>query len=227
MRAAAASNGLVIIARVGPAANRAAVCANQTHVLQQRSMLYQVTTFLLEVAVTLIGGAALMRLYMRWRRMSLGNPVGRLVQSLTDWLVLPLQRLLPPRDRLDGASLLAAWLLKLLQYAVLMGMLGQSRWTVLPLLALLGVAKLAVSVATALVIIAAILSWTQSRSLISDVLERLCQPLLAPVRRVVPLVGGIDLSPLVLIVGLQVVSIVLGSLQASLLGSALLVGAGM
>lgn len=190
-------------------------------------MLYQVTTFLLEVAVTLIGGAALMRLYMRWRRMSLGNPVGRLVQSLTDWLVLPLQRLLPPRDRLDGASLLAAWLLKLLQYAVLMGMLGQSRWTVLPLLALLGVAKLAVSVATALVIIAAILSWTQSRSLISDVLERLCEPLLAPVRRVVPLVGGIDLSPLVLIVGLQVVSIVLGSLQASLLGSALLVGAGM
>lgn len=190
-------------------------------------MLYQVMTFLLEVVVTLIGGAALVRLYMRWRRMSMGNPVGRLVQALTDWLVLPLQRLLPPRDRLDGASLLAAWLLKLLQYAVLMGLIGQSRWTILPLLALLGVAKLAVSVVTALVIIAAILSWMQSRSPISDVLERLCDPLLAPVRRVVPLVGGIDLSPLVLIVGLQVLSIVLGSLQASLLGSMLLVGAGM
>ena len=51
-------------------------------------MLYPVLSFLLEVAVTLIGGAALVRLYMRWRRMSMGNPVGRLVQALTDWLGL-------------------------------------------------------------------------------------------------------------------------------------------
>ncbi|MBK6867855.1 MAG: YggT family protein [Burkholderiales bacterium] len=188
-------------------------------------MLYPVLSFLLEVAVTLIGGAALVRLYMRWRRMSMGNPVGRLVQALTDWLVLPLQRLLPPGQRLDSASLLGTWLLKLLQYVVLMGLLGQSRWALLPVLALLGVAKLAVSVITALVIIGAILSWTQSRTLVTDVIERLCEPLLAPVRRIVPLVGGIDLSPLVLIVGLQVVSIVLSSLQASLLGSALLAGA--
>ena len=188
-------------------------------------MLYPVLSFLLEVAVTLIGGAALMRLIMRWRRMSMGNPVGRLVQALTDWLVLPLQRLLPPGQRLDSASLLATWLLKLLQYVVLMSLLGQSRWALLPVLALLGVAKLAVSVITALVIIGAILSWTQSRTLGTDVIERLCEPLLAPVRRIVPLVGGIDLSPLVLIVGLQVVSIVLSSLQASLLGSALLAGA--
>ena len=55
-------------------------------------MLYQVLTFLIEVAVTLIGGACLLRLYMRWRRMSMGNPVGRFVQALSDWLVLPLQR---------------------------------------------------------------------------------------------------------------------------------------
>lgn len=189
-------------------------------------MLYPVMSFLLEVAVTLVGGAALVRLYMRWRRMSMGNPVGRLVQALTDWLVLPLQRLLPPGQRLDSASLLGVWLLKLLQYAALMGLLGHARWTLLPLLALLGVAKLAVSVATALVIIAAIMSWTQNRTLVADVFDRLCEPLLAPVRRIVPLVGGIDLSPLVLIVGLQVVSIVLGSLQASLVGSAVLVGAG-
>ena len=187
-------------------------------------MLYQVMSFLLEVAVTLIGGASLLRLYMRWRRMSMGNPVGRLVQALTDWLVLPLQRLLPPRDKLDAASLLAAWLLKLLQYAVLMGLLGQARWAVLPVLALLGVAKLAVSAATALVIIGVILSWTQNRSPVTDVFERLCAPLLEPVRRIVRPVGGIDLSPLVLIVGLQVASIVLGSWQANLLGAALLPG---
>ena len=76
-------------------------------------MLYQVLTFLIEVAVTLIGGACLLRLYMRWRRMPMANPVGRFVQALSDWLVRPLQRLVPPAGGLDVASLLAAWLLKL------------------------------------------------------------------------------------------------------------------
>ncbi|MBK6613245.1 YggT family protein [Ottowia sp.] len=189
-------------------------------------MLYQILTFLLEVAVTLIGGACLLRLYMRWRRMSFGHPVGRFVQALSDWLVLPLQRLLPPRDKLDAASLLGAWLLKLLQYILLMVLIGAQRWTVLPLLALLGVAKLAVSVATAVIIIAAVLSWTGNRTLVADVFDRLCEPLLAPLRRAVPLVGGVDLSPLLAVVALQVLSIVLGSLQAGLLGSAVVIGAG-
>ena len=183
-------------------------------------MLYQVLTFLIEVAVTLIGGACLLRLYMRWRRMSMGNPVGRFVQALSDWLVLPLQRIVGQGAQLDVASLLAAWLLKLVQYAALMGLLGLARWSVLPLLALLGVAKLAVSVATAVIIVAAVLSWTQNRTLLADVLQRLGDPLLAPLRRVIPLVGGIDLSPLVAVVVLQVLSIVIGSLQGSLLGVA-------
>ncbi len=188
-------------------------------------MLYQILTFLLEVAVTLTGGACLLRPYMRWQRMPMGNPVGRLVQALSDWLVGPLQRLIPPRGGLDAASLLAAWLLKLVQYAVLLGLLGLSGWAALPLAALLGVARLAVSVATAVVIIAAVLSWMQNRTVARDVVERLCQPLLAPVRKRLPLVGGVDLSPLVVIVALQVLSIVLGSLQAGLLGGGAVLGA--
>lgn len=182
-------------------------------------MLYQVLAFLIEIAVTLIGGACLLRLYMGWRRMSMGNPVGRFVQALSDWLVLPLQRMVPAAGRWDVASLLGAWLLKLLQYAALVGMLELGRWSVLPLLALLGVAKLAVSVATAVIIVAAVLSWTGNRTPVRDVFERLCEPLLAPLRQRVPLVGGVDLSPLLGVVLLQVAGIVLGSLQAGLLGA--------
>ena len=113
-----------------------------------------------------------------------------------------------------------------MQYILLMVLIGAQRWTVLPLLALLGVAKLAVSVATAVIIIAAVLSWTGNRTLVADVFDRLCEPLLAPLRRAVPLVGGVDLSPLLAVVALQVLSIVLGSLQAGLLGSAVVIGAG-
>ena len=187
-------------------------------------MLYQIIIFLIEVAVTLLGGACLLRLYMRWRRMPMANPVGHFVQALSDWLAL--QRLMPPGKQFDVASLLAAWLLKLLQYAVLMGLVGLGSWSLLPVLALLGVAKLAASVATAVIIVAAVMSWMQNRTPVSDMFERLAAPLLAPVRKLVPLVGGIDLSPLLVIVALQVIGIVLGSLQASLWGAGAAVLAG-
>lgn len=189
-------------------------------------MLFQVLAFLIEVAVTLVGGACLLRLYMRWRRMPLGNPVGRLVQALTDWLVRPLQRVVPPGERLDVACLLAAWLLKLLQFAALMAMLGAGRWSILPVLGLLGVAGLAVSVATAVIIVAAVMSWMQNRTPVADMFARLSAPLLAPVRRLMPLVGGIDLSPLVVVVALQALGIVVGSLQANLWGTGAAVLAG-
>ncbi len=108
---------------------------------------------------------------------------------------------------------------------MLMSLLASQRWSVLPLLALLGVGKLAVSVGTAIVIVAAVMSWMQNRTLLTDVLERLAEPMLAPLRRVIPLVGGIDLSPLLAVVVLQVLGIVIGSLQAGLLGNAVMMGA--
>ena len=87
----------------------------------------------------------------------------------------------------------------------------------LPLLALFGVARLVISGLTGLVIVYAILSWVQADSPISDILDRLCAPLLRPWRKLVPLVGGIDLSPLVFLVVLQVIAIVLAYLQAAAL----------
>ena len=90
------------------------------------------------------------------------------------------------------------------------------------MLALLGVAKLAASVATALIVVAAVLSWTQPHSPVADVLNRLTAPLLAPLRRVIPLVGGVDLTPMAAVVVLQVLGMVMGSMQARLLGAGLL-----
>jgi YggT family protein len=84
-------------------------------------------------------------------------------------------------------------------------------------LAAFGLVRMAISGMTGLVIIYAILSWVQSHSVGADFLERLVMPVLIPIRRVVPLVGGIDLSPLVLLLILQVAGIVLGSIQAAVL----------
>jgi len=179
-------------------------------------MLYQIISFLLDVAVGLLGGACLLRLYMQWQRVPFGNPVGRFVFALTDWLVLPLRRVLPPMGRLDTASLVGAFLLELAQYAVLW-LLGVGSLAMLPVLALFGLARLVISGLTGLVIVYAVLSWVQSDSPLVDIIGRLCAPLLRPFRRVIPLVGGIDLSPLALLVVLQIGAIVLGALQRSVL----------
>jgi YggT family protein len=179
-------------------------------------MLYQIISFLLDVAVGLLGGACLLRLYMQWQRVPFGNPVGRFVFALTDWLVLPLRRILPPMGRLDTASLAGAFVLELAQYAVLW-LLGVGTLAMLPVLAIFGLARLVISGLTGLVIVYAVLSWVQSDSPLVDIIGRLCAPLLRPFRRVIPLVGGIDLSPLALLVVLQIGAIVLGAIQRSLL----------
>lgn len=181
-------------------------------------MLYNIVSFLLEVGVGLLGGACLLRLYMQQQRIGFGNPLGQAVMALSNWLVLPLRRVLPAWGRWDTASLVAAYLLQLVQSLVLYWLIARiSVWV--PLHALFGLARLVLSGLMGLLIVYAILSWVQSRSPLTDVIERLCAPLLRPIRRVVPLVGGLDLSPLVLLVLLQVASIVLSFLQAAALSA--------
>ena len=181
-------------------------------------MLFQIASFLLDVVGGLLTGACLLRLYMQWQRVPFANPVGGLVFALTDWLIIPLRRVIPPVGRWDVSSLVAAALLQLVQYSLLTLLLGAaSAWAWLPWLALFGLARVAVSGLIGLLIVYAVMSWVQARSPLSDVIARLCEPVLRPFRRIIPLVGGIDLSPLAALVLLQVAMIVLGHLQASVM----------
>ena len=164
-------------------------------------MLYQIVSFLLDVVAGLLSGACLLRLYMQWQRVPFGNPVGQVVFALSDWLILPLRKVIPPLGRIDTASLLAAALVQLLQYLVLWLLLGAGSGLLwLPWLALCGLARVALTGMTGIILVYTVLSWVQTRSALSEVLQRLSEPLLRPLRRVIPLVGGVDFAPLVLLV---------------------------
>jgi YggT family protein len=185
-------------------------------------MLYQITSLLLEVAAGLLAGTCLLRLYMQYQRIPLsarsGNPIGRFIFALTDWLVLPLRRVVPAAGRWDLASLVGAFLVQLVQFAILWTLTGMAASLLsVVVYSAFGLIRMAISGLTGLVIVYAILSWVQTQSPIADLLERLVMPVLTPIRRIVPLAGGIDLSPLVLLILLQVAGIVLGSLQAAVL----------
>lgn len=180
-------------------------------------MFFQIVSFLLDVAAGLLGGACLLRLYMQYQRIPFGNPVGRFVFALTDWLVLPLRKVLPGYRKWDFSSLIAAYLFELAQFGILWLMAGRGNAAVVPLLATFGLVRLVISGAIGLVVVYAILSWVQADSPIVDVIDRLTAPMLRPFRRVIPLVGGFDLSPLALLVVLQVAAIIVANLQDALL----------
>ena len=185
-------------------------------------MFYQIISLLLEVVIGLVGGACLMRLYMQYLGISLaarsGNPLGTFIFALTDWIVLPLRRIVPSAGKWDMASLLAAFLLEVAQFSILwlIGAMGAGFGQIL-ILAFFGVIRLALSAMTGLLIVYVVLSWVQTSSVFTTIIERLCLPPLTPLRKVIPLVGGIDLSPLALLILLQIGAIVLGGIQAAAL----------
>lgn len=176
-------------------------------------MLYSFLSFVLDVVVSIVGGACLLRLYMQWRRVPFANPLGALVFRLSDWLVLPLRRLVPPSGQLDQASLAAVLVLELGRFLVLWLVVPRlSTLAALPILALVGLLQLALTVTIGLIIIHAILSWVGGGSAVEPVIARLVAPVLDPIRQRLPLVGGVDLSPIVALLGLQLVSWLLGAL---------------
>lgn len=181
-------------------------------------MFYQIISFLLDVAAGLLAGACLLRLYMQYQRIGFGNPIGRFVFALSDWLVLPLRRVLPAIGRIDTASLVGAYLIELVQYVLLWLLTDRmASPATLPVLALFALVRLVISGLMGLVLVYAILSWVRADSPMGDVIERLCAPLLRPLRRVIPLVGGIDLSPLAFLVLMQIASFIIGGVQAAVL----------
>lgn len=177
-------------------------------------MLYQIVSFLLHIAIGLVAGMCLLRAYLQYQRISMaaraGNPLGPFIFALTDWVVLPLRRLLPAVGRWDLASLAGAYMLELAMLGLLWLLAGSMGSPFLvPLLALLGLVRLTLSGMTGLVIVYAVLSWMQSDSPMVGLIDRVVAPWLRPLRRLLPLVGGVDLSPLLLLVLLQVVGMVL------------------
>ena len=187
-------------------------------------MLLQILSFLLEVAFGLLAGACLLRLFMQRWRVPFGNPAGRFVMAVSNWIVLPLRGALPSLAGWDSASLLSALLLALAHQlllagaAQLLGMAGPFHVVALLVFAVFDLLRLVLSGLFALLLVNAVVSWLPGGSPISDVTDQLCAPLLRPIRRLIPLVGGIDLSPLVGMVLVQIAQMLLGGLQAAVLG---------
>jgi YggT family protein len=176
----------------------------------------RIVLFLLDTLFFFLVVAGLLRAWMNHLRVPMWAQPGKFVMAVTDWLVAPVRRILPrgmEKGRVDWGSLMAVVLLSLL-YGGLWLMLATGFNTVevspaalvlaIPVLAFKLVLRSLLQGLMVLLLVYAVLSWVQPQSPILVTLDRLCSPILRPVRRVIPTIGGVDLSVLVLIILLQV-----------------------
>jgi YggT family protein len=168
-------------------------------------MLIDALRFLLNTVFALIVYSALLRFIMQWLRAPFRNPLGQAVAALTDWAVKPLRKVLPGFRGFDWASLLLAWLAQLL-WLLSLAMLAAaavsgSLAAALAALSLIELLKAALWILIVAVFLQALLSWVAPDGPLAGVLNALTFRFLAPIRRIVPPIGGVlDLSPLIVIV---------------------------
>lgn len=170
-------------------------------------------TFLLTTLTDLYITAVLLRVLLQWVRADFYNPVCQFLVRITDPVLLPLRRVIPAIGRLDTASVV---LMLVLEFAVtwLVVQLGPAALSPLEVV-VYSVMKLLGTLLWTwffLIIALVILSWVGrgARHPVVPLVYQLTEPLLRPVRRVVPPIAGIDLSPLFMLIAIRFLLVLLG-----------------
>ena len=144
---------------------------------------------IVDAVAGVLGGVLLLRFWMQVIRVRPPASVGQFTFTLSDWLVRPLRKIVPGMGGYDWASLIGAFLV------VLVAVLRLLNWIIYGFMGLL--------------ILEVIFSWVNPYAPLAPFVRALNDPLLRPIRRVVPPIGGIDFSVLVALVLLQIVQYLL------------------
>lgn len=188
-------------------------------------MLAQILEFLIDTVGSFLVFLLLARFHFQWLRISFRNQIGAFVIALTNWVVLPARRVLPGLAGLDLPALLIAWIVQAATLAVVHVLrgygFGGSPGTAAAIfsgLALFDLLRYSLYLLIFALIMQAVLSWTNPESPFGSMFDAMVRPFLRPIRRRVPPVANIDLSPLLLIVLLQVLLIPLAYGRAQFAG---------
>ncbi len=162
--------------------------------------------FLVNTVFGLYIGAVMLRLLLQWARADFYNPLSQAIVKVTNPVLRPLRRYIPALGKVDTASVVLIFVLQFLNTWLVSALFGTH---------LGGLTMLIVSFTELLskliylyifaIVIQAIASWVapSAHNPVLRLIEALTEPLLRPVRQLLPNLGGLDLSPLVVIVLLQ------------------------
>ncbi|HLX22095.1 MAG TPA: YggT family protein [Usitatibacter sp.] len=173
-------------------------------------MIAQVIALVLNTLASLFILTALVRFWMQVCRAPSRNPIAYFSMALTDWAVKPLRRVVPGLFKLDWSSFIVAWafeyvlllLLKMLEIGEVPD--NPAAYSVLLFMSCVEIARYSIYVFMGAIIIQAVLSWVNPYHPVAPFFNAFANPLLKPVRRVVPLIGGVDISPVFVLLLLQI-----------------------
>ncbi len=176
-------------------------------------MISAALVFLASTVLGLFTVALLLRCYLQWVRAAYRNPLSEFLNALTDFIVRPARRVVPGLWGIDLATLVVAWLVQLLELFIALKVKGYQFGASggalggLALLAVVMVVKLALYIVMVVVLIQAVLSWINPYSPLAPVLNSMTRPFLRSLQKLIPPVGNVDLSPLIVIVVCQLLLI--------------------
>ena len=183
--------------------------------------------FLIQTLGNLFVVAVLLRFMMQLFRVPFRNPFAQFIVAITDFAVKPLRRVVPGLFGLDWACLVLALVLEFVVVIAVywldgfpFALAGTKVWPVMLALAAVRLLSLTVYLIIGLTLVRAVLSWVNSNTPLMPVVYELTEPFLRPLRRIVPTVANVDLTPLVLFIVCQLVLMVpVLAMERALLGS--------
>lgn len=187
-------------------------------------MLTNLLLLILEAVTGFFVFLLLIRFYMQWLRVSFRNQLGQFVVTVTDWLVRPARRIVPGLFGLDMPSLAGALVLHSSYLTIAFWLkrfsFGAHAGIAIPVIlavALLELMRFSVFLIIGIVLVSAVLSWVNPYAPLAPMFNSLARPFLRPFRRMIPPIANVDLSPLVLLLLLQVVLMLLAWLRTLLI----------
>ncbi|WP_017445214.1 YggT family protein [Gayadomonas joobiniege] len=170
--------------------------------------------FLVEILFGLLLMAVVLRFWLQAARADFYNPISQVIVKVTNPLLKPMQSILPAGQRWNIAALVLAFLVAAAKFLVMFAIVGQAiNPAAIAIWAVISVVKEFLNLAFWILIIRAILSWfSQGYNPSEQILAQLTEPFLAPIRRLIPPMGGLDLSVLIAIIAIQFINILLADM---------------
>ncbi|RVU83602.1 YggT family protein [Leucothrix sargassi] len=175
------------------------------------SVMLEIGVFLVQTLFSLYTSAIIIRFLLGYARADFYNPLSQFIVKITNPVLVPARRFVPSVGKLDTSAVLVAYILIFIKSLLLSNMLGAN----------LGIAGLLVMSVGDLIssviwiyiialIIMAVISWIGSASgnPVVPLIQSLTSPLVTPARRVIPPVGMMDFSPMVVMLGLYILLII-------------------
>jgi YggT family protein len=172
-------------------------------------MVTTAMAFVLETLFGLFILAALVRFWMQAFRAPAGNPIAQFTMALTNWAVKPLRRVIPGVLNLDWASLVVAlaleFVLQILLFLLATGGAAPNPGvlSVLLFLAFVKLVRLSIYIFIVVIIAQAVMSWINPYHPAAPFFNALSRPFMRPVQKVIPTIGGVDISPIFVLIFLQ------------------------